>query len=1012
MSNIDRRPIRSRLGLSIRTGLELVLTGGKTALRPVALLGAALLLTLSLAAPVAAQVGDASLSGTVKDSQGGVLPGVTITIESPELIKPRTAVTDGTGRYRLANLPPGQYTLTAELSSFSTYKQEGVRTRAGANFAVNIELKVGGAEETITVTAESPMLEVTSPSNVLNIDGEFVRDVPLSDGAFWSDVLDLTPGVLTRPHNDGSGRQNYFGNAVDHRDAVLLMDGFVASNYNDSNINRTALSPAAIEDTQVKVGGVDAASPMGYGLVLNAVGKTGGNNFSGSALWTYQGIDWASDNTGGQGTPSTRQINQGDFSFGGPIIRNRVWFFTAARLTKNETNSARTPERTQTLKELFHVNTLGGNKFEGFQPYAKVTAQLSDAHTLSAVYQADRLDLNTTAQNAAEPLEVLSTGGDLFGARLVSVWGDSLTTNLAISYNNKGGNNKSSYDGLLREGPIINIHQDAESGGGILEGSGVVAIGGGNTSADCAAACLQYDTASVLMLKGDLSYFVDNFGGSHQFETGFMAQFNEYNRTQLYPNQGFVLQEDAFNDPKDPSKGTHPFHRQYVTSDLTSVFADGKDHDIGFYVQDTWKPNSRLTATIGVRADLIKREDVRRGFTYQTSTEVGPRFGFSYLVTEDAKNVLRASFTRQQEQLQGGRHPVASFGGDPGTSYRDEYDVLGNGTFSSVIITPAASDSTSRDQFADNLTQPIIDEAIIGFRRQFPGEISVDVAGIYRRISNMFGSVDINGIYPDAPRQPFIGFGRVDPNAGIIEQVRNNDWSTIRYKALQMTVAKNMSHGFEAMIALHKQWQHLEGTWNPTDRAGFIQPDAFPNDKLLFRTRGPADQNTLPGSTNANMWFPYSVRTAVTWHAPFGVRVAANYSIIKPSWSGPIVDRLSSSDPDIKIFGPSTVVSSTGVRQTNPLSRRERFRYATRGEGQVLLPSVHQLGVRLTKSVSLGRGQSVEVTGAILNMLNGGNGFEFARGGANRSYAGPTIFLQPGNIQPPRSYQLALEYRF
>ena len=63
-----------------------------------------------------------------------------------------------------------------------------------------------------------------------------------------------------------------FGNAVDHRDAVLLMDGFVASNYNDSNINRTALSPAADEDTQVKVGGVDAASPMGYGLVLIAVG--------------------------------------------------------------------------------------------------------------------------------------------------------------------------------------------------------------------------------------------------------------------------------------------------------------------------------------------------------------------------------------------------------------------------------------------------------------------------------------------------------------------------------------------------------------------------------------------------------------------------------------------------------------------------------------------------------------------------------------------------------------------
>ncbi len=358
------------------------------------------MLSLSAVATVGAQVGDASLSGSVKDSQGLVLPGVTVTAESEALLRPRTTVSDGSGHYRLANLPPGEYTITAELTSFSVYRQEGVRTRAGANFALNMVLQVGAAE-TVTVTAESPILEVTSPSNLLNIDGEFVREVPFSDGQFWSDVLDVTPGVLTRPHNDGSGRQNYFGNAVDHRDAVLLMDGFVASNYNDSNINRTALSTAAIEDTQVKVGGVDAASPLGYGLVLNAVGKTGGNRFSGSAKWTFQDIDWSGDNTGGEGTPATRQINQGDFSFGGPIIGDKVWFFTAARVTRNRTNSSRAPERTATLKQLFNVDTLQGNTFDGFQPYAKLTAQLSDTHTFSAVYQADRLDLVTTAQTAA-----------------------------------------------------------------------------------------------------------------------------------------------------------------------------------------------------------------------------------------------------------------------------------------------------------------------------------------------------------------------------------------------------------------------------------------------------------------------------------------------------------------------------------------------------------------------------------------------------------------------------------
>jgi hypothetical protein len=968
----------------------------------------------------AAQIGDGSLRGTVRDEQNLALPGATITIDGPELINPRTATSDGSGNYLFSNLPPGTYTLTAELEGFSIYKQEGIILRAGANFQVNATLKIGAMSETVTVTAESPMLEVTRPSNQLNIDGEFQTEVPLSDGKFWSDFLDLTPGVLTRPHNDGSGRQNYFGNAVDHRDAVLLMEGLVASNYNDSNINRTGLSTAAIEDTQVKLGGVDAASPMGYGLIINAVTKSGGNTLSGSADYTYQNIDWYNDNTGGTGTPANRQINQADFSLGGPIVPNKVWIFGAARITHNLTNSARTPERTETLKALFNVDTLQNNNFDGFQPYVKVTGQLSDNHTLSGVFQNDRLDLKTTSQIAVRQLEVLSTGGSMYGAKLVSIWGPDVTTNFNVSYNNKGGNDKSSYAGLIREGiPSVEVHQTADAQGGVLEGSGVVAEDGANQSVGCYA-CLQFDKASVLMARGDLTWYKDDWAGSHQFETGFfLLPRNKYSRTEEYLNNGFILESQAFNDPNDPSAGTYPFHRQYITSDLTSIITDGRDVDDGFYVQDTWKPSDRLTATIGIRFDLVRREDVRRGLQYQSSTEIGPRLGFSYLLTEDAKNVLRGSYGRVHEQLQGGRHPVSSFGGEPSASFRDTYDVLGDGSFSSVIDTPPQTSEVSEEQYASGLSQPHIDEGIIGFRRQFAGEIAIDVAGVFRTISNMFGRVDINGIYPSGPRQPFIGFGLVDPNAGIVNQLRNNDWSKIHYQALQITVTKNMSRGFQAMAAIHKQWQHLSGTWNPTDRAYFIeggvpgvQVDAFPNNKLLFRTRGPADHNTLPGSTNANMWFPYSIRLAGTWHAPYGVQVSATWSMIKPSWSGPITDRLGKNDPDLATFGTPTVISSTGVSQSNPLYRRERYRFDTRGEGQELLPLVHQVGLKFQKRINVSGSHNLLLGFNILNLTNGGNGLEFARGGANRSYSGPTIFLQPGNLQPPRSFQIDIGYQF
>jgi hypothetical protein len=973
-----------------------------------------LVLLLAVLAPpdAQAQTGNGTLRGSIKDEQGATLPGVTVTATSPALLAPAVAVTEVSGTYRLINLPPGTYTITAELPGFAVVRREGIVLRAGSNFQIEeLVMKLGTLQETITVSGESPMLEVSNPSNVLNIDGDFQREVPLAEGKFWSDVLQMTPGVMSRPHNDGSGRQNYFGNAVDHRDAVVDMEGMMASNYNDSNINRTGLSTEAVEDIQIKTGGVDAAAPMGYGLVLNMVSKSGGNDFHGSAGYTYQPFAWNGDNTGGEGTPATRSINQGDFSFGGPILRDRAWFFSAFRYQSNQSASARTPERTALLQALFPGQELQDTTLDSWQPWVKVTGRLGDNHTLSGVYQADRLHMLTTEQIAVNPIEVLSTGGSMYGAKLTSLWGDSVTTTFTGSYNNKGGNSRDSYEGRIIPGPSIHIHQDAFQNQGILEGSGLLARGGANRSVGCDG-CMLLDDASVRMFRGDLTWFKEGWGGSHEFQTGFLLMpSNRYNQTTVYLNDGFILESHRFADPDDPSAGTVPFHRQYVTSGLELQTASGDDRDNAAYVQDTWRPGSRLTATLGLRVDLVRRFNVHRGFEYQSSTEVAPRLGVSYLLTDDATNVLRSSFARVHEQLQGGRHPVSSFGGDVTAAFRDEYDVNGDGIFETAVETPPTEEAVSRDQFASDLSQPIIDEFIVGYRRQFPGQISVDVAGIMRTIHNSYGQVDINGFYPDGPFQPFGGFGRVDPDQGIVYQIRNNDWSRIHYRALQVTLTKNLTNSFQAMAAFHKQWQHLSGTWNPTDPARFVAPDAFPNDKLLHRTRGPADHNSLPGSTNASMWFPYSLRTAATWHGPAGVQVAGSYSLIMGSWSGPIVDRLPADHPEVLQFGPSRVTSTTGARHPNPLATRIRFVYPTRGEGQVLLPAVHTVNLKLSKLFQLGGERQLQVAGNILNLLNGGRGTEFARGGANRMY-NSEAFLQPGNLQAARSLQLDVMFRF
>jgi hypothetical protein len=970
----------------------------------------AFLLALCVGAPATAQTGDGSLRGTVTDEQGAALPGVTITASSPALLSARTDVTDATGTYRIASLPPGTYVITAELPGFATFRRENIQLRAGANFLVDVSMALGELKETITVTGDSPMLEVSNPSNVLNIEGEFQKQVPLVEGKFWSDFLQMTPGVMSRPHNDGSGRQNYFGNAVDHRDAVVDMEGMMASNYNDSNINRTGLSTEAVEDIQIKTGGVDAAAPMGYGLVINMISKSGGNSWSGSAGHTYQPFQWNDDNTGGKGTPAIRSINQGDYSFGGPIRRDRAWFFSALRWQKNQSGASRVPERVEIMKALFPGEDLEDTTLDSWQPWAKVTTKLGANHTLSGVYQNDRLHMLTTEQISIKPLEVLSTGGSLYGGKLTSLWGDSVTTTFSASYNNKGGNSVDSYDGRIIPGPSLHIHQSAFANQGIVEGTGLIVRAGANRSVGCDG-CMLLDTASVRMFRGDLTWFKEGLAGSHEFQTGFLLlPSNRFTQTTVYLNDGFILESQRFVDPDNPAAGTVPFHRQYVTSGLELQTADGNDRDLGFYVQDNWRPTGRLTATIGLRVDLVRRYDVHRDLERQKSTELAPRLGFAYLLTSDAKNVLRGSFARVHEQLQGGRHDVSSFGGDDSASFRDTYDANGDGVFETVISTPPSSAGLSEQQFADDLSQPIIDELILGYRRQFPWQMSVDVAGIARKVHNMYGQVDINGFYPDGPYQPFGGFGRVDPNRGIVYQIRNNDWSAMHYRALQITVTKNLSQNFQAMAAIHRQWQHMSGTWNPTDPARFVQPDAFPNNKLLPRTRGPADHVSLPGSTTAPMWNPFAYRFAGTWHAPLDVQVAGSYSVVSGGYSGPIVDRLSANHPEVLQFGPATVVSPTGARQPNPLATRIRFAYATQGEGQVLLPAVHTVGLKVSKRIRLGGTRDLQVAANILNLLNGGRGTEYARGGANRRYG--SVFLQPGNLQAARSVQLDAMFRF
>jgi hypothetical protein len=902
--------------------------------------------------------------------------------------------------------------LTAELPGFSVLRREGIVLRAAANFQVDpLVMRVGTLEEAITVSGRSPMVEVSNPTTTMNIDAEFQEALPLTEGGFWTDFLQMTPGVLSRPHNDGSGRQNYYAQGIEHREHVTQMDGMMAANYWDMNVNRTGLSGEAIADTNVKLGGVDASSPMGYGLVINMVSKSGGNTLSGAGAYTLQPFKWNANNAIGAenvvGTPGTRKVNQADVSLGGPIVRDRTWFFGAYRVALIDSTTDRSPtdvEVFQALRPDINLDELF-SELHSHQPFVKVTSRLGSNHELMGVFQYDRMRQRSVRSNNSERTTRTDVGGGLYGLSLQSTFGSSVTTKFAFNYNNKQGNDPSSYEQRLIDlGPSISIHRGAdENTAGFLTGSGTILTGGGYGT-------MALEESNYSMIRGDLTWYKNGVAGSHEFQTGFLLMpRNYYKGVSIALNDGFTSEQQRLVNRDDLSSGLIPFARTFRTSALEHVEQEGRDRDFGFYVQDTWRPVQRLTMTLGIRADLVRRFDVLRDFVIEKSVEVAPRLGGAFLLTEDAKNVVRASFARVHRQLMGGRDAVAGYADPPGASSLTVYDLNGDGIFEAEDPSPAVAAEVEALRFDPDFHQPFVDEWTVGYQRQLPLDMSLDVAVTTKAFRDSYAQTEINGFWPDAPGQPFGGFGRVDPDSGQVFRLTNRTWATGKYRGLMITMAKNMSNNFQVMASLQRQWQHEDGDWNPTDPARFIQPDAFPNNRTIWRNQDPADHNSLAtgGSLrNIPTWTPGSFRLAGTWNAPKGIVVSSSYTMVGGPWTGPILQQLAADDPDVTRFGPARFNGFA-----NPLRTRIRFLNPTRSEGQAGLPYVHTINVKLGYRLQLRGAQHVQMGLNLFNIMNAGRYTEWHRSGANLSY-NPAFYLTQDNQQTSRSAQIDITYRF
>jgi TonB dependent receptor len=514
-------------------------------------------------------------------------------------------------------------------------------------------------------------------------------------------------------------------------------------------------------------------------------------------------------------------------------------------------------------------------------------------------------------------------------------------------------------------------------------------------------------------------YKQEGLGGSHEFQTGFLLMpRNYYKGSSIVTDpSGWTAESERLKDPNNMNSGTIPFSRTFVTSALQTVNTEGRDHDYGVYLQDTWRPIHRLTMTLGVRADFVQRYDILRSFEIEKSVEVAPRLGGALLLDDDAKNVLRASFARVHRQLMGGRDAVAAFSGNPTSSSKTTYDANGDGIFENEVLTPAVPPSVDSQRFDPDFHQPFVDELTTGYVRQLPLDMSVDVAYTHKTFRDSYAQTDINGFYPSAPGLPFGGFGKVDPRSGQILRLTNRTWARQQYNEVMLTVAKNMTNNFQAMASIQHQWQKEDGTWNPTDPAGFIQPDAFPNDRTIWRNQDPVDNNSLAtGNTlrNTPTWTPGSFRVAATWNAPKNIVVSTSYTMVGGPWTGPILAQLAANHPDVLKYGPARFNGTTPVAsggQANPLATRIRFLNPTRSEGQEGLPYVRTLNFKFGYKLNMGGTRNAQLGLNIFNALNSGRYTEWHRSGANLSYD-PNFYLVQDNQQTSRSMQFDVVFRF
>jgi hypothetical protein len=585
-----------------------------------------------------AQQGTTEVRGRVLDPQGAMLPGVTVTVRNQDTGMFRETVSGADGTFIVSGIVPGRYEVSAELQGFKKFLRRDVDLELGKTATVDVPLEVGALTETVNVSAESPMVDVTSKEVGGNITTRELVELPTINGNFVG-FVGLLPGIVPTISTESFGSDSIAVNGQDPRNNNYMLDG---GNNNDDVIGQRAGTQArtpieAIQEFQVITNQFDAEFGRTTGAVINAVTKSGTNNWRGSAFENFQDADLTGKDyfakKNGSAKPDTQYQRLGG-TVGGPIVKDKAhFFFSLERFIIDEGVTINIPTRPS-------FNTTTTEKTRVWNTVVRGDHQINANNTWGVRWlredspQYNQIIDNVTLDASREEFDVDQT---VVGS-LNSVLSNTKVNTMRLSWTRED---------VAFANPCFN-----SNGRDMTQCDPTLAFQTYTTQQDNTA---QSRVNDAIQFDNTFAWFKSGWKGDHDIKIGGQYEYVGAANT----NQGNMNGTFAFGRSDGPFNAADPF----TYPDRLTIRVGGeqrfyeKAHYVTLFGQDKWRLNNRLTLSLGLRYDLeitpIAETDnpiTGEGNYPVDRNNIQPRIGFSHDLGGQGRRVVRGGYGRFYEK--------------------------------------------------------------------------------------------------------------------------------------------------------------------------------------------------------------------------------------------------------------------------------------------------------------------------------------------------------------------------